>query len=143
MERWLNSPDPCPCGVGPPHTPENCPAEVGEPEQVWAGQLIDALQDRMPGLHVDCEQTGGGVATLYGWEGDERPQYEQGQRYALCIGPGTYSWGDARLSTFWTGEGLYVGPDDDGEAQPARCATLAEAIDAAEVWVQASRAAAE
>jgi hypothetical protein len=74
------------------------------------------------------EQTGGGTATIYvGKPGDGA--FNEWDRYAAAIGPGTFNWTDPDASTFYLGD-LYVGPDDMGEAGGWTCTTLADVTEA-------------
>lgn len=81
-------------------------------DTVTAEQVREAVHAAAPEAPVHVWQTGGSTATVF--VGTANPDT---QRYWLAIGPGSYDWGEPWRSDFYLGD-LYVGPDDDGEADP-------------------------
>jgi hypothetical protein len=78
---------------------------------------LDAIVDllRRGDIPAVVEQTGGGCATIQ--IGDLFTDAAGAERYPILCGPGWFEgprWKNARGDT----EDLYVGPDDDGVADP-------------------------
>jgi len=104
--------------------------EESEPQViVFDADAIAALV-RKEGIRCLVWQSGGGTATICA--GEEYLDAEGISRSPILVGPGIYGWGE-RPSEFYSSE-LYLGPDDDGEADPvdviaAGCNTEREIAD--------------
>ena len=91
------------------------PDSEDDAEATFTGKEIVEKIATVADLPVTMEHTGGGVATIYvGHAGPDG-------RYTLAIGPGSF----AGEPTFYASD-LYVGPDDDGEAEAVAVKTLDE-----------------
>lgn len=96
------------------------PAPSNIPTYLDLDRIVEILRDQHHIENAYVEQTGGGVATIYA--GPTRVDDDGATRYAAIAGPGSYGWG-VRKSTADLAE-FYVGPDDQGEADPVEPVTL-------------------
>lgn len=82
-------------------------------EQLNLDEVVRILKDK--GIDAYVEQTGGGTATIFA--GNQFIDGYGTNRYQACAGPGWFegpNFTEARADT----SEFYVGPDDDGVAEP-------------------------
>jgi hypothetical protein len=101
-----------------------------EPRTIDLDEVVRILKDEHQ-VPAYVEQTGGGTATIYAgwWFMNQEPQYrwEDGERiqvdaesvprFPAIAGPGWFEgpgWTKGRATV----DDFYIGPDDDGEADP-------------------------
>lgn len=77
---------------------------------ITEAEILGMIEAVAPGTHAYCEQTGGGVATIFvGEPRTPKMDTERDEAYLLAIGPGWFAALDG--GTFEFGD-LYLGPDD-------------------------------
>jgi len=84
--------------------------------------IIAAIRSALPALPVRVDHSGGGCATMYIGASYIDPSGDV--RYPLLVGPGWFGDDD----TWFPTNDTVIGPDDDGESDPAEVRTIADVI---------------